>query len=132
MISTPLKVVKYISHCYAGKTHDFTLLKEEFPVEGGWFEKFKLKVDLGFQGIAAHYHCKKVSIPYKKSKNHPLTEEQKADNRSRASERIVVEHSIGGIKRYRCLSDRLRMHDFVLYDVLLGVCTGLWNFYLTN
>jgi len=29
------------------------------------------------------------------------------------------------------LSDRLRVHDIELYNVILGVCAGLWNFYLT-
>ena len=49
-----------------------------------------------------------------------------------ASERINVEHSIGGIKRYRILSDRLRIHLIDLYDDILSVCAGLWNFYLAN
>jgi hypothetical protein len=49
-----------------------------------------------------------------------------------ASERIKVEHSIGGLKRYRILSDRLRTHLIDLYDDILWVCAGLWNFYLAN
>jgi hypothetical protein len=49
-----------------------------------------------------------------------------------ASVRIKVEHSIGGMKRYRILSDRLRNHLIDLYDDILGVCEGLWNFYLAN
>jgi hypothetical protein len=49
-----------------------------------------------------------------------------------ASVRIKVDHSIGGMKRYRILSDRLRNHLIDLYDDILGVCAGLWNFYLAN
>ena len=55
---------------------------------------------------------------------------QGAENRALASEWISVEHSIGGLKRYRILSDRLRSHDANFYDQVLGVCAGLWNFYL--
>jgi hypothetical protein len=33
-----------------------------------------------------------------------------------ASERISVEHSLAGLKRYRILSDRLRLHTLNLYD----------------
>jgi hypothetical protein len=132
IIALKSRVVKYISHVYAGKIHDFTLLKEELSSEVNWFEQFHIKVDLGYQGIASQYVFKKLSIPHKKSKNTPLTDEQKEENTKLAAERIIVEHSIGGIKRYRCLSDRMRLHDFVFYDVLLGVCTGLWNFYLSN
>ena len=55
----------------------------------------------------------------------------KAENKILASKRIVVEHALAGLKRYRILSDRLRMHDLGFYDVILGVCAGLWNFYLS-
>ena len=48
------------------------------------------------------------------------------------AQRIVVEHAHAGLKRYRILADRLRMHNFMLYDVVLGVCAGLWNFYLSR
>jgi hypothetical protein len=34
------------------------------------------------------------------------------------------------MKRYRILSERLRVHDVGLYNVILGVCAELWNFYL--
>ena len=65
-------------------------------------------------------------------KNNPLTDTQKDENTRMASLRIKVEHSIGGMKRYRILSDRLRNHLIDLYDDILGVCAGLWNFYLAN
>jgi hypothetical protein len=61
-----------------------------------------------------------------------LDENQKKENRSQASEHISVEHAIGGMKRYRILSDRLRIHDVKLYNDILGICAGLWNFYLKN
>lgn len=131
-IVTPLKVIKYLSRVYFGKKHDFSLLKSEFPPCEAWFKKFNIKVDLGYVGIAKHYQCDSLSIPHKKSKNHPLTEEQKEANRKLASERIVIENSFAGLKRYRILSDRLRIHDLDFYDEILGVCAGLWNFYLAN
>jgi hypothetical protein len=89
-------------------------------------------VDLGYLGIAKDYVCKSIMIPHKKRKKHQLTDEQKRENRSLAAERVAVEHSIDGIKRYRFLSDRLRTHDLDLYDNILEVCGGLWNFYLSN
>lgn len=132
LISTKSKVIKYISYCYKGKNHDFSVLNKEFPPHKHWFKKFNIKVDLGYLGIAKEYQCKSISIPHKKSKNKPLTEEQKIENSLLASERIIVEHSISGLKRFRILSDRLRIHSTDLYDVILGVCAGLWNFYLAN
>ena len=107
------------------------MLLEEFPPEEHWFAEFRLRVDLGFLGIEKDFICKELFIPHKKPKKKELTLEQKAENKLLASKRIVVEHALAGLKRYRILSDRLRLHDLELYDVILGVCAGLWNFYLS-
>ena len=107
------------------------MLLEEFPPGERWFAAFRLRVDLGFLGIEKDFVCKELFIPHKKPPKKELTLEQKAENKLLASKRIVVEHALAGLKRYRILSDRLRMHDLQLYDVILGVCAGLWNFYLS-
>jgi DDE superfamily endonuclease len=111
---------------------DYGLFKKLFSPTQPWLAEKIIRVDLGFLGIATDYACLKVHIPHKKSKLHPLTEEQKADNQVLASKRIPVEHSFAGLKRYRILSDRVRIHDWDLYDTVLGVCAGLWNFYITH
>lgn len=103
----------------------------EFPPAENWLAAFRVRVDLGFLGIEKDYTCKELLIPHKKPKKQELTPEQKAENKLLASERVVVEHSIAGLKRYRILADRLRMHDLDLYNVTLGVCAGLWNFRLS-
>ena len=77
------------------KSHDYAILKSLFkPVESSWFNNHHIKVDLGFLGIAKDYLCKKLSIPHKKSQKKPLTNEQKLENKTFASERIKVEQSI--------------------------------------
>ena len=73
----------------------------EFPPEKNWFADFRVRVDLGFLGIEKDYRCKERLIPHKKPKKRELTQEQKAENKLLARERIVVEHSIAGLKRYR-------------------------------
>ena len=130
-ICNPGKHILYLSNCWVGKTHDYGMFKEEFPPGQNWFTNLNVRVDLGFVGFDKDYECKKLYLPHKKPKKQELTAEQKADNKILASERIVVEHSIGGLKRYRILSDRLRMHDFDLYNQVLGICAGLWNFRLS-
>ena len=47
-------------------------------------------------------------LPHKRSKLHPLTEEQKAENRSLSKERFVVEHVIRSLKIFRILAERYR------------------------
>lgn len=130
IISTKDKRVRFLSEVYVGKAHDYTILKCEFPPDKPWFKTFEVRLDLGYQGFEKDYLCEKVSIPHKKPRKAELTETQKAENKAKASERILVEHAIGGMKRYRILSERLRVHDLDLYDNILCVCAGLWNFYL--
>ena len=108
------------------------MFKEEFPPAQDWFKNFRVRVDLGFLGFEKDYVCKELLLPHKKKKKQELSAEQKQENKLLASERIYVEHAIGGMKRYRILSERLRVHDVELYNVILGVCAGLWNFYLTH
>lgn len=108
------------------------MLKEEFdPKQGKWFEKYDVLVDLGFLGIQKQY-TETVKIPIKRSKKKELTEEQKQHNKSISKIRIKVEHAIGGMKRYRILSDRLRTKSMARYNQIVGICAGLWNFILTN
>ncbi|NJO14779.1 MAG: transposase family protein, partial [Thioploca sp.] len=68
----------------------------------------------------------------KRKKNGKLTKNQKNGNKKVAKERIFVENSISGMKRYRTLVNKIRFHTIDLYDEIIGVCAGLWNFYLAN
>ncbi len=130
VISLKNRWIGFLSHFYPGKHHDYSLLKKIFTPDKQWLEKFTVRLDLGFLGFDKVYRYKKYFLPLKKPKGQDLTEAQRAINKAQAGERIVVEHAIGGLKRYRMLSDRLRMHDLERYDDVLGVCAGLWNFYL--
>ena len=127
------KRIKFLSEAYCGSAHDYAILKTELPPQSQiWFDEHHLRVDLGFVGICKDYPAEQISIPFKKSKYNPLTDEQKAQNKQMSSIRVSVEHSIGGLKRYRFLSDRLRCRDIQLYNLVAGVCAGLWNFCLND
>ena len=126
------KRILYLSDAYHGSCHDFKILKDEFdPSKGKWFGGFELLVDLGFLGIKKLYGGE-IKIPNKKPKKKELTKSQKEINKSISQVRIKVEHSIGGLKRYRILSDRLRIKSMVRYNQISGICAALWNFILTN
>lgn len=128
MISSPERQILFVSNTFLGKEHDYTLLKAEFPPSANWFKNFELRLDSGYQGFEKDYKCKKCYLPNKKKRNSELSIEQKAENKELAKERIRVEHSIGGLKRYRILSDRARIRDYQLFDQIIGVCAGLWNY----
>ena len=132
LLVTDDRYIHFISKGWVGKIHDYSLLKHEFPPEQGWFKNLKVMLDSGYQGFTNDYDCQEVVLPKKRSKHQPLTDEDKANNRQKSQLRIRVEHAIGGLKRYRFLSDRLRIHDCGLYNLIVGVCAGLWNLYLVN
>jgi DDE superfamily endonuclease len=124
------KRILFLSNAHHGSHHDYKMLKTEFkPEVGVWFDEQQFYVDLGFLGITKDY-CDKVNIPNKRSKKKELSLEQKEQNRSVSKIRIKVEHSIGGMKRYRILSDRLRLRNLTRYNQIAGICAGIWNFAL--
>ena len=112
--------------------HDFTLLKQDFPPDKQWFSSLTVRLDSGFQGFDKTDTCVKLSLPTKKPRGGQSTTNNKFRNTQQARERVVVEHSIRGLKRYRILSDRLRMHNPEQFDVALEVCAGPSNLYLTH
>lgn len=102
-------------------------MQAEFLPDKDWFKGKKLRLDSAFQGIEEVYETMYAVLPQKKPKNKPMPEETKELNRQKSQKRVIVEHAIAGLKRFRILSDRFRIHDFNLYDEILGICAALWN-----
>lgn len=71
--------------------------------------------DSGYQGIQVDLPDHSVITPFKKSKLHPLTAEQKLLNQEFARGRIIVENTICRFKHFRVLADRFR-HNIDKYD----------------
>ena len=47
-------------------------------------------------------------MPKKRSKNHPLTKDDKTQNKRISSERVVCENVIAHLKRFKIIADRYR------------------------
>jgi hypothetical protein len=110
VISDQKKRIHDISHSWPGTVHDYKMLQQEFPPNKNGVEKFDILVDLGYLGLQNDDRCKHLRIPNKKPKHKELDETQKEANRALAAERVSVEHGLGGMKRFRLLSERLRWH----------------------
>lgn len=114
------------------------MFKKEFKPGSLWFSTFNILVDLGYEGFDTNYKIKNISIPHKKprkSKNNPnpqLTQDQKNENREMSKIRVIVENVIGGMKRFRCISDRYRNHIPELKDLFILLAAGIWNFHIEN
>ena len=139
IISTPERRVLYVGPAYCGTVHDYAMVRDEFdPRVADWFMNKKIWIDLGYQGFKDDYSSIELQIPVKRPRRKKrtdakiaFTDEQRTHNKSVSSKRIYVEHAIGGIKRYRFLSDRLRCRDARFYTTVMRVCAGLWNFQLS-
>lgn len=90
-----------------GATHDVTLLRQT-GVLGHLSEGEGAMVDKGYVGIDKDYPTVPLVIPFKASRNHPLTDEQKAFNRVVARYRIVVEHALAQLDRFTVLRQVFR------------------------
>lgn len=85
-------------------------------------------VDTGFQGIQNDH--RNTQIPKKAQRGHPLTPEEKEDNRLISGIRVLSEHAIAGIKRFRSTTDIYRNRIANLDDTFMLLSAGLWNYHL--
>lgn len=109
-----------------GRVHDKKLSDKALAVVR-LPESLSLLADTGFVGINKQHA--NTLIPKKKPRGGFLTEAEKAMNRLISSSRMVVEHAIGGMKRFRAVSEIYRNKNG-FDDQLVNVAAGLWNFHL--
>ena len=82
-----------------------------------------LWVDLGFTGIKKDYPDSTVVMPKKKPKGRELTAVEKERNKVISGFRVLVEHAIGGVKRFRITTDKFRNRGDAFNDrVMLLTC----------
>lgn len=100
-----------------GSVHDFNVFKEstnkldkEIPFLG----------DSGYQGIDKIF--KHSTTPKKKSKNNPLTDEDKEFNHLISTNRISVEHVICQVKIFKILSERFRSRIKRFFSPAILIC----------
>jgi len=118
--------VVFLSDTYEGKKHDKKIADEEeyrFP------EGSVLGQDTGFQGFAPAGVT--IKQPKKKPRNGKLTEAEKERNREISSERVEVEHQIGGIKRAQIVVQKFRNRKAHFVDEVMETACGLHNWRLT-
>ncbi len=107
-----------------GKQHDFKLFKDSRIKTA---KETMVLADTGYLGI------KKIisnsQIPHKRSKKHPLTKEEKEENREISSKRVLCENVIGSVKRFRVLSERYRNRR-KRFGLRFSLIAGIHNFEL--
>jgi hypothetical protein len=122
LVNTHSQKVVYLSKTELGKKHDKKVADESaiaYPPNA------TLGKDTGFQG----YEPSGVIAwqPKKKSKGQDLSLTDLFVNHLLSSVRIVVEHSLSGVKRCRIVKDVLRNTKTGFSDVVMEVACALHN-----
>jgi hypothetical protein len=86
-----------------GANHDLTLLRKSRLLDN-LDEDEAAMMDKGYDGIAKDYPDKRLYLPFKARRGHPLPPEQKAHNRHLSIYRIVVEHVNARLNQFGALS----------------------------
>ncbi len=116
-------------HRQIGKKHDYNIYKKNHPdVPKDVMSMF----DLGFLGVEKDYPAEqKSSLPIKKEKDHELTADEKEYNKNHSRKRIVIEHAICRIKKYKIINDVFR-NRLRRYDRISDIVSGLVNYRIMN
>ncbi len=106
-----------------GRKHDYDIYKKNHPIT----PKQVLNVfDLGYLVIEKDFPEQLSSIPNRKKRNVELSKEEKEYNRLHSKKRIVIEHAICRIKKYRILENVFR-NRLRKYDEISDIVSGLVN-----
>jgi len=123
IIAEATEHIAYLSDTYEGSVHDKAITDESgytFPKGSTVYQ------DRGFEG----YTCDGVTMqqPKKKSKNGTRTPDEKLENQRISRIRVKVEHVIRSVKRYRIVSETIRIYCDEFRDKVMETCCGLHNF----
>jgi DDE superfamily endonuclease/Helix-turn-helix of DDE superfamily endonuclease len=112
-----------------GRRHDYGTYKKNHPLT----PKDVVNVfDLGYLGVENDFPEQLSSIPNRKKRNQGgLSQEEKETNKNHSKKRIIVEHTICRLKKYRILSDVFR-NGLMKYDKVSDIVSGLVNYRILN
>jgi len=111
-----------------GRKHDYNIYKKNHPVT----PREVLNVfDLGYLGVEKDFPEQLSALPYKKKRNLELSQEEKDYNKIHSKKRIVIEHTICRLKKYRILADVFR-NRLRKYDKVSDTVSGLVNYRIMN
>jgi len=111
-----------------GKRHDYDIFKENHPLTP---KQVVNVVDLGYLGVDKDFPEQLSSLPNRKKRNKELSQEEKEHNKSHSRKRIVIEHTICRLKKYRILADIFR-NKLRRYNKMSDIVSGLVNYQVIN
>src|SRR4051794_8892495 len=127
MVNNRGYIIHKIGH-KKGRKHDYDIYKNHHPITP---KQVVNVIDLGYLGIETDFPGQLSTLPCKRKRNQDLSPEEKNYNIIHSKKRIVIEHTICRLKKYRILSDvfrnKLRKHNKVS-----DIVAGLVNYRIMN
>ena len=111
------------------KRHDYDIYKNNHPLTPTQVVNV---IDLGYLGIETDFPEQLSALPYKKKRNQEeLSQEEKEYNKIHSKKRIVIEHTICRLKKYRIMNDVFR-NRLRKYNKISDIVSGLVNYSMIN
>jgi len=108
----------------AGATHDLTALRDANLAVHLDDSGLDVLADSGFQGL--QHHVATIELPTRRRGDRALTRVDRFFNTVLARARVRVEHGIGRLKQWRCLTAHKQPRDLI--ERWLPVCWALTSF----
>jgi hypothetical protein len=125
MVNNPHGFIIHKTSHRKGRRYDYNIYKNSHPVVIP--KQVITVIDLGYLGIESDLPQQLSALPNRKKRNLELSQEEKDHNKSHSQKRIVIEHTICRLKKYRIMSNifrnKLRKHNNVS-----DIVTGLINY----
>ena len=88
--------------------------------------------DLGYLGVEKDFPEQLSSLPKRKKRNQgEIYKEEKETNKNHSKKRIIIEHTISRVKKYRIMSEVFR-NKLRKYYKVSDVVSGLVNYIIMN
>jgi DDE superfamily endonuclease len=127
MVNNRGLIIHKVGH-RTGSRHDYDIYKKNHSVT----PKEVVNVfDLGYLGAEKDFPEQISSIPQRKKRNLDLSAEERYYNKGHSKRRIVIEHTICRLKKYRILSDVFR-NNLRKHNKVSDIVAGLVNYRTMN
>jgi hypothetical protein len=107
-----------------GRKHDYDIYKKDHFITP---KQVVNVVDLGYLGVEKDFPEQLSTLPFKKQRNQFLSDDEKEYNKIHSKKRIIVEHTISRLKKYRIQSEVFR-NKLRKYNKVSDIVAGLVNY----
>lgn len=117
-------LILHASHSIPGRPHDYRYFKQT-PIPR-WLAKnpdITGYGDAGYQGVNKDYPTASFIIPFKRTRAKPeLTRSEKIQNTKQRRKRVIIEHAISRLKKFRILADIYRNGKGLYSAIFQAIC----------